>query len=272
MIELAFVGQRSLGGVQMRGVAVADALGVPFFDLKDLRKADKIRTLILVKGHGRYAKDIRHSCERLIYDPLDAWFLSGREHDLPDVFWRWTHAQLAFDEIIATTPACAATMQDALPGVPVHLAPHHADPTIRPSYDPDGPVVYSGAKRYLGNELPAIKHACKTLGRKLVIESGKGPPKKLAGASLVLHVRMPPHDTPLNRWCKPQVKLENAAAAGCPILVSDHPCATSCYPDAVVHAGDWNASISAALGTAPLHEPVTLTQQRDRLRQLLLDA
>jgi hypothetical protein len=252
MIDLAFAGQRSLGGVQMRGVAVAEALRVPFFDLSQLRKAGRIRTLILVKAHGKHAATIRQACERLIYDPLDAWYLAGREHDLPEVFWRWTHEQLWFDDIIATSPACAETMTDGLPGIPVHLAPHHADPTIKPGYDPDGPVVYSGAKRYLGSELPAIKAACKRLGKRLVLESGKGAPKKLVGASLVLHVRMPPHDTPLNRWCKPQVKLENAAAAGIPVLASDHPSVTSLRPEVTCHRDDWHTSLLSALDAAPL--------------------
>mgnify|MGYP000665185715 CR=1 FL=1 len=104
MIELAFTGQGNLGGVRMRGVAVAEALGVPFIELKKLHKSGPIGTLVLVKAHAKYARLIRQSCGRLVYDPLDAWYQAAREHDSPETFWRWTHQQLAFDEIIATSP------------------------------------------------------------------------------------------------------------------------------------------------------------------------
>ena len=62
----------------------------------------------------------------------------------------------------------------ALPGVRVHLVPHHADPSITPAYDPTGPVVYAGARRYIEAELGQIRSACRSLGRDLVIEAAKG--------------------------------------------------------------------------------------------------
>ena len=133
----------------------------------------------------------------------------------------------------------------------------------------DGPVVYSGAKRYIQSELAAIKKACKDLDRRLVLESGKGPPHRLRGASLVLHLRLAPHDTPLNRWCKPQVKLENAAAAGCPVLASGHPSVTSLRPGVPTAHGSWAESIAHALSQAPLANPVSLEDHRRLIRQCL---
>ena len=267
--DIAFVGIKSLGGVRMRGISVAQALGVPFYDLRDLSKIDRAGTLILVKYHDRYGELIRQKCERLIYDPLDAW-LKTRYHDAQSSeFWRWTRQELHFDEIIATSPACAETMRAALPSVPLHLAPHHADPTITPGYKATGHVVYAGAVRYIKAEKRAIKACCRLLGRKLVIEAAKQTPKSLNGASLMLHLRLKPHDTHLNRYCKPQVKLENAAAAGLPVVASDHPCTTSLRPEVVRHAGDWERSIRDGLATEPLRNPVKLKDHVAHLRKIL---
>jgi len=73
----------------------------------------------------------------------------------------------------------------------------------------------------------------------------------LRGASLVVAVRNN-HDYELNRWCKPQIKLENAAVAGLPVLASDHPCITTDFPDGPVTnqldtLDDWVIAIQTAL-------------------------
>ena len=269
MQEVAFTGMPNMGGVQMRGVAVARALGAPFYDLRDLSRIDKVGTLILVKYHTRHAGLIRQKCDRLIYDPLDAWPRT-RYHDAhPSAFWRWTQQELNVDEIIATSPACAETMLEALPSVPVHLAPHHADPAITPGYNATGHVVYTGAVRYISAEKRAIHASCRMLGRKLVIEAAKYTPTKLQGAGLMLHIRLKPHDTHLNRYCKPQIKLENAAAAGLPVVASDHPCTLSLRPEVIRHAGDWEQSIRNGLAAEPLRNPVTLKEHVERLRKIL---
>jgi len=177
--------------------------------------------------------------------------------------------ELNLDEIIATSPACAETMREALPSVPVHLAPHHADPAITPGYNATGHVVYTGAVRYISAEKRAIRASCRMLGRKLVIEAAKHTPTKLQGAGLMLHIRLKPQDTHLNRYCKPQIKLENAAAAGLPVVASDHPCATSLRPEVVRHAGNWDESIRNGLAAEPLRNPVTLKEHVERLRKIL---
>ena len=64
----------------MRGVAVASRLGVPFFDLSELPRVGRVRTLVLVKIHARHADRIRRICGRLIYDPLDAWLMAAPMH------------------------------------------------------------------------------------------------------------------------------------------------------------------------------------------------
>jgi hypothetical protein len=269
MQEVAFTGMPNMGGVQMRGVAVARALGVPFYDLRDLSRIDKVGTLILVKYHARYAQLIRQKCDCLIYDPLDSWPRT-RYHDAhPSAFWSWTQRELNFDEIIATSPACAEMMREALPSLPVHLAPHHADPAITPGYNASGHVVYTGAVRYISAEKRAIHASCRKLGRKLVIEAAKYTPSKLQGAGLMLHIRLKPHDTHLNRCCKPQIKLENAAAAGLPVLASDHPCTTSLRPEVVRHEDNWEQSIRDGLAAEPLRNPVTLKEHVERLRKIL---
>jgi len=43
-------------------------------------------------------------------------------------------------------------------------------------------------------------------------------------------LREPPYDTPLNRFCKPQIKLENTAAICVPVLAREHECAKSVMP------------------------------------------
>ncbi len=269
MQEVAFAGVPTLGGVKMRGVAVARALGVPFFDLDELRAVDRVRTLVLVKYHSRHARLIRQKCERLVYDPLDAWS-NTRYHDAQATeFWKWTLKELHFDEIIATSPACAETMRESLPSLPLHLAPHHADPAITPAYDAAGPVVYSGAVRYINQEKRAIRSSCQKLGKKLVIEATKHTPRALVAASLMLHVRLKPYETHLNRFCKPQVKLENAAAAGLPIVASNHPCTTSLRPGIVLHEGNWEESIRQGLAATPLCNPVTLADHVERLGRII---
>lgn len=279
MTNIAFTGRRALGGVKMRGVAVADKLGVPFVDLSEL--SGRYDTLVLVKywTHGRdhdYSKVLRRSCERLIFDPLDV-FSSTKPLAEPSEFWRWCWKRLQFNDLIATSPACADSMVSGVPSlmpepVQFHLLPHHADPRIGPDwYNPRGPVVYAGGLRFIQSALVEIQAACDRLGRRLLLDYNKDCWRRLQGAALALHLRLPPEDTPLNRYCKPQVKLENAAAAGLPCLATADPCVMSLdIPHIVAASGDFFGDIRWSLeNAAPLTNPVTLDHHCARMAQLL---
>lgn len=222
-MKIAFTGRPKLGGVKMRGRSVAEAMGVPFVPLKDVRIHDNWDVLIVVKYYDLHAVKLRQAAKRLIFDPLDCWMQGRAEWD-PVAFWRECYAKLQFDAIIATSPACDAVMQEALP-VPVHLALHHADPRIKPDwFDPSGPVVYCGGRPYLGSRETDIRRRVERHGREFRVFDGNDAWQGLQGASLSLNVRYAPHDTPLNQECKPQVKLENANAAGVPTASVRHPC------------------------------------------------
>ena len=76
----------------------------------------------------------------------------------------------------------------------------------------------------------AVLHGLLDLNQALRAETDRTPAPAMLNRALEKALRLAPHDTPLNRWCKPQVKLENAAAAGCPVLASGHPSVTSLRP------------------------------------------
>ena len=58
--------------------------------------------------------------------------------------------------------------------------------------------------------------------------------------------RLAPFNTPLYRYCKPQIKLENAAAAGLPAVATDCPASTSLHPDVVTVPADFSVDELAA--------------------------
>lgn len=82
---------------------------------------------------------------------------------------------------------------------------------------------------------------------------------------------MPPENTDLNVLCKPQVKSENAAAAGLPMLATADPCCQSLRPEAcyVDDALSWQENIARALASPPLSDPVTLDEHAAAIHRLL---
>lgn len=279
-LKIAFTGRPKLGGVQMRGVSVAESMGVPFVPINEIRKDDWWDVLILVKYWRGYEGVLRAATSRLIFDPLDM-FESTKPTAQPEEFWAWCRKSLPFDDILATSPACAATMQAA--GIPpdrIHLAPHHADSRIENNitlsgcgnwHDPSGPVVYCGGLRYIEWALPALQRACQSLGRALIVNTDRDAWRGLRGAALSLHLRMPPFDTLLNQTCKPQVKLENAAAAGVPILCSPHPCTLTLRPEVRTWWGvesDLVHDLTAALRLPPPLRPVRIEDHVERIRAI----
>jgi hypothetical protein len=232
-------GARTSGAVRMRGETLARHLSCRLTGPDQVREMARKATIVAVKGNfgGRL---IRDRCDRLVYDPLDAFDEVETNLD-PGDFWLARHRELAFDDIVATSEACAATMREALPeNVRVHLVPHHADARINESWhNKDGPVVYSGMLRYIESGLDRIQEACALVGKEFVAERRH---EVLKGASLALALRLPPHDTELNRRCKPQVKVANAIAGGLAIVATDCPAATSLYPELVTVPVDFSAA------------------------------
>lgn len=237
--EIAVVGTQFYGGVRMRGNLLARYLTCKLLTPDQLQGMGHRSTIIAVKD-GYSEKLIRRNCDRLIYDPLDD-FCSRPVHGRVEAHWQSRFHDLAFDDIIATSPECRDAMQNALPAsVRVHLVPHAFDPRINASWaDPHGPIAYSGLGRYIESGLDRVRQACKSVGRNFVMGESCDV---LRGASLALALRLPPHDTELNRRCKPQVKLANALAAGLPVVSTDCPAAVSLHPDVQTVPIDFSAT------------------------------
>ncbi len=226
--DVAVIGNRKYGGVRMRGEILAQHLGCKFIEPGQVRGMARRRTVIAIKN-DYCAETIRRRCDRLVFDPLDSFFAENLKTD-PIEYWRSKYSALRFDDIIATSQACFDVMRQALPShVGVHLVPHQSDSGVRESWmDPDGPVVYAGLSRFVESGLERIQKACQMIGKRFVM----GPEVDvLEGSSLVLSLRLRPYDSELNKYCKPQIKLENAAAAGIPAVSTNCPAAMSRFPN-----------------------------------------
>ena len=223
----------------MRGETLARHLACRLIHPAEVNGESRREAIVAVKK-GFDGAPIRDRCDRLIYDPLDAFCDDSADLD-PALYWRARYRELLFDDIIATSPACAAIMRDALPErVSVHLAPHHADPRINASWrKKDGPIVYAGLERFIASGLDRIRLACRMVGKEFIA----GPDcDVLRGASLALALRLPPHDTALKRRCKPHIKIANANAARKAGVATDCPAATSLYPEVVTVPVDFSAA------------------------------
>lgn len=233
-------------------------------------------------GSVPHPPNVRQMCDRLIVDPLDYYVSPAKVP--PYKAWRELWKRLQFDDILATSPACWISMQTAIADLgrraEAHLVPHAADHRVAADwYDPDGPIVYCGGLVYIRRYQATIEQACKLAGKRFTFNNTHHAWRGLKGASLSLCLRLPPHDTEFNRTCKPQIKLENAAAAGLPALCSGHPCELSLRPHATV-ATNLDADdparlaerIKAALAAGPLTSPVTLQDYLDRMREIVCGA
>jgi hypothetical protein len=113
----------------------------------------------------------------------------------------------------------------------IELVPHHYDSSIEPDwYDPSGPVTYVGDPRFIEARRSVIREACDILRLKFQISRDV---KDLRGTGLALALRLGQWQTSLNKKCKPQIKVENAIAAGIPVLITGHPAETSLHPSLV---------------------------------------
>lgn len=250
-MRFAIIGRSGLGGCRMRGADIAARIGIPFYDSRQLPPG-KYDTLVICKYWPDNIEEIRSRCRRLILDPLDCWcqtFPLMRAQE----FWKWCQEVTGADAMISTTPSVTETMQAA--GITTYYAPHHADQRIGTDWrNPRGPVVYAGGVRYLGGEADRIAEACKAIGREFIVRDDKHCYEALRGASVVLSTRFGVERTPLNIWCKPGVKLANAARAGIPVLATRDPAIyTLCRAEIVT--GDWIEDLQAAIKSEPCDAP-----------------
>lgn len=264
-MKSVIIGRSGLGGVRMRGIDIAARLGIPFADSRTLPPG-RHGTVIVCKYWPENIRDIRARCERLILDPLDCWCQTNPLMRAQD-FWRWCKEETGADAMVATTPSTQETMRAV--GIETIYAPHHADERIgRDWRDPAGPVVYAGGLRYLGIERESIAAACKALGREFIVRDDKECWQALQGASVVLSTRFGVERTPLNIWCKPGVKLANAARAGIPVLATRDPAVfTLCQTELVT--GDWVEDIRAAINAEPCNAPHEIEDYCSTLRGIL---
>lgn len=261
----------STGVHKLRAEPLAKHLGCPLFDTSQ-PITGRFDTIILIKRPLGEVSSIRKACERLIWDPLDCWRHTRKNLIDPARYWQMECESVRPDELIATSPACLGTMQAT--GLPVSLVPHACDPSIEPTwYNRHGPIVYYGYPSFIGPVMADLFDAAWAIGRRFVpVDFRVSPVSVLKGACLHLCLRMRPHDYPLNRFCKPQVKLENAAAAGAPVMVSGHPCAASLRSEAfcISHKRPrWARLLRQAIDSPRLSDPYTMEKYLSDLDRVI---
>lgn len=231
-MKIAVCGPKGFPSWRARGSGLAEIHG---WDMLDCRKPipRKYETIWLVKRHLRdpFPDNLRQSCDRLIMDPLDFWPSPASLN--PYTCWRTLWEELAFDDLIATSPASRTAMCQGLEGcVPVHLMPHQCDYRIQPDwYDSNGPLVYAGSRCFVSHYQKALLETGQLLGRTVLLDFSQHHSwRSLKGAALQICLRFPPHNGPWNRLHRPQIKLENSAAGGIPIIYNGHECETSLHP------------------------------------------
>lgn len=280
MPHYALIGPTGYGSFRFVGRPLAERLGCEVYDSRSPFQLTSAHYRAICTLKADVSSEVRRRCELLVYHPVDHWTSCGRASAMqPADYWRQQFDRNQFDVIVASTVAAAESMRAALPGsVRVEFVPHPANPGVHPGgFDASGPVVYSGLRTFIAGGLAEITAACLAIGRPFVHSSSSNPSTILRGAALVLAPRLPPSDNPLNRVAKPTQKVENAIAAGLPLLATDCPAITLGYPDAcVAKAADWldpailAGRMRAAIDRGPLlRAPFTLCQHLDEMCRLM---
>lgn len=251
----------------MRGRDVAARMGEHFADWHNVPQGP-LDTVVCVKYWDPVIREIRKRCKRLIVDGLDCW---SQTHPMwqPADFWQWVQTQTQCDLMLGCSPSAVESMQAA--GCAAVCAPHHADERIGTDwYDADGPIVYAGGERFLGDERPRIEAACKALGREFVCRFDKDCWQALKGAALSLCVRFGKERTPLALIAKPTVKIANAARGRIPTLATMDSAITSLHPpgSSALFDGGWDNSIANGLACLPPIYPWTLDTHCTLIRKL----
>ena len=283
--RVAFVGYQFGAGCALRGRWPASALGYRYFSKPEQMGHKKTWDIIFLIKYALNdsGRMIRQRCGRLVLDVLDGWGTNCAKDASTmsaSAFWRHIHREIKFDDILATTPSAYDSIRSALclkagSGAPsVHYAPHQCDHRLKPAYNPRGPVVYVGSMKYLNAAVPQLDQACRKLGRRLIV-GYRHHPEMLHGASLALALRCGKMRGELPAVAKPQIKLENAAAVGLPVLASAHPCCLSARPECVFAddgpktVSDWCELIDRALSSKPLENPYRMEHHLQVLQSII---
>lgn len=242
-----FFGDTRLGGFQMRGIDVCNRLNrldVVHDDwCRPTIRRPRFAVLVKYLPENRELLEplIRHG-SKIVLDPLDNWWQQTRS---PVDHFAGLLRSVPARAIISTSPACNQVMIQAAAQVDssirVWMLPHGPDNHVGWFRDPDGPVMYCGHEGYLGGLVPEITEACRRVGKGFLRAPGiPEAVSQVIGVSLLLHPRLGSTATEINRLCKPQVKLANAAAAKLPVLATDDPAVTSLSHNAVpLRAAYW---------------------------------
>lgn len=231
-MKVAVCGPRGYGSWRARGGGLANAHGWEILDCRKPIPRDYDTIWVVKRRLGLpLPANLRDRCGRLIFDPLDFW-ASPSSAD-PYSCWLRLWNQFRFDDLIATSPASQEAMQHGLKGsaVQVHLLPHQCDGRIEPDwYDENGPLVYAGSRCFIGKYQNTLEEAARRLGRAIRFDYSQHHAwRSLKGAALQLCLRFPPHNCRWNRLHRPQIKLENSAAGGIPLLYNGHECEVSLH-------------------------------------------
>ncbi len=275
-MRVGVFGDPAFGGVQLRGVQVAEQMGWEFVPLDQLHQAGRFDFGIVVKYFGHHGQALRNICGRLIYDPLDAWHQGN-----PNVYAHWWERFEALqpDVVIATSPACEAVMRlSTMPAThlcTVAMIPHQPDARLMWVRDPQGPIVYDGELAYLGGEWKTIVAAAKRLGLRAKHGTAADRGQRM-GVSLLLHPRLGRTATTINRYCKPQIKLANAAHCGLPVLATDDPAVmTLARTVTVLPVSAWSdidileQAMRTAIDAEPVHPDLAFAHYGERLRKVM---
>ena len=99
-MRIAVTGKPRLGGVQMRGVSIAEANGWDFVPINKIKSTDQWDAIVLVKYDSERASVLRSATRRLIWDPLDCWEGWGKGKESPYDFWSWAASRVKVSRTI----------------------------------------------------------------------------------------------------------------------------------------------------------------------------
>jgi hypothetical protein len=266
---IGIVGCTKWGPMKMRGMALHREFGFRIVKANELTKSTiDWDTLIAIK---ELSPVVRQHCQQLILDPNDVFFASAGKWRRAYEYWKDVSRYAKPDILIATSPACKQTMEEAFPRTKIVMIPHPCDNDLRGNRNGAGPIVYTGQGCFIHERVEDIKKACKAIGKELVTGLHQ---KLLANASMCLALRLPPYSNDLNGRCKPQVKLENAAKIGLPVLATNDPAITTLRPEVITTHPKFTVSsltrkLLETMHAEPLANPYTETMYLDAMQELL---
>jgi hypothetical protein len=228
MVSIVVVGDETWGSFHLQGDPIVSTLGAQHVNPQCLDEWTEMKDVcILIKTDSIK----RTHCRRIIYHPIDMYVSENAQHKTATQWIREKYEKVRFDAVIATTRVfynvCVSTLPDY---VTVCYLPHYADERVAPnSRDRNGPIVYAGLPHFVKREKRTLTHAANRIGRRIVFDHSTESWRSLDGAALVLATRFPPYASPLDKVIKSCIKVENAARAGVPVLITNDDAITSTY-------------------------------------------